>query len=81
MVVGVFSLLSGLYYGLGSQGYVLDDITTAIVPNYSSPRLGGGGAGGGQQSGHTIIKDDLPAALARARAEDKLLLINVTGFT
>jgi thiol:disulfide interchange protein DsbD len=81
MVVGVFSLLSGLYFGLGSQGYVLDDITTAIVPNYSSPRLGGGGAGGGQQSGHTIIKDDLPAALARARAEDKLLLINFTGFT
>ena len=82
MTVGVMTLLGGFYFGLGSQGYVLDDITTAIVPNYSSPRLGGAAGGnGGESSEHTIIKDDLPAAIARARSEDKLLLVNFTGFT
>ncbi len=79
MLGGLGSLLLSLYLSLGVFGFVLDDITTAIIPNYSSERLWKGG--GAAEKGHTILKDDLEGAKAAALAQDKLLLLNFTGFS
>ena len=57
---------------------------TAIVPNYSNAITGGAAAlseGSARAAGHEIIKDDYEGALARAREQGKLLLVNFTGFT
>jgi hypothetical protein len=51
---------------------------TAIIPNYSSKL---GGEAKAEQVGHVIIKDDFEAAVARAKQEGKLVLVNFTGFT
>ncbi len=79
---GVGNLLLALYLGLGLLGFALDDISTAIIPNYSSERLwgarGGGTAGLPQ---HTLVKDDLEGARRLALDQKKLLLLNFTGYT
>ena len=33
------------------------------------------------RSAHTIVKDDYPAALALARDQGKLVVVNFTGYT
>ncbi len=81
LLSGIGSLLLAFYFHLGIQGYLLDGITTAILPNYSSQRLWGSGSGGSEENRHEIVRDDLPAATARAREQGKLLLVNFTGFT
>ena len=40
-----------------------------------------GSARGNNRERHTIVVDDFEAALAKAREEDKLLLVNFTGHT
>jgi thiol:disulfide interchange protein DsbD len=77
MVGGLANLMLAGYFALGVIGYDLDDITTALLPNYRSGRLGVGSAEAAE--GHTIIKDDLAAAIELARNEHKLLLINFTA--
>jgi len=82
MVSATATLLFALYCGMGARGYVLDDIMTAIVPNYSHARLSGfGAAGRTAPSSHSIVKDDYEQARELALAEDKLLLVNFTGHT
>ena len=81
MISGVGSMMLALYLSLGVFGFVLDGVTNAIIPNYSSERRWGGGDGGGGRKSHVIIKDDLEAATSAALQEDKLLLINFTGFS
>ncbi len=83
MVGATAVLLFALYCLYGMTGHSLDKIMTAIVPNYSSRDVVGASAGGGgrQERSHVIVKDDYDAALARARQEQKLLLVNFTGFT
>jgi thiol:disulfide interchange protein DsbD len=78
---GVF--LFALYCGYGMLGHSLDTIMTAIVPPYSSVMTGGvaSAGGGARSSGHAIVKDDYDRALAQARDEGKLVLVNFTGFT
>lgn len=69
----------------GYVGHDLDFAMTAIVPPYSTRQAGGlfGGEGGGPAAPreHEIVKDDYEAALSRAEAEQKLLLVNFTGFS
>ena len=84
MVGGLCTLLFALYCGLGSRGYVMDDIMTAIVPNYSMERLAGAAGdrtGPKNASGHLIIKDDYQQARREAVSRDRLLLVNFTGHT
>lgn len=64
-----FFLLSGLF------GAPLGEID-AYVP-VSTRAVAGGGAG----SAVTFAKNDLPGALARAKAEGKLVFLNFTGYT
>lgn len=81
MVAGLFFALFGLYCGYGSLGNSMDPIMTAIIPNYSGRIASAGEGGKASATAHTIIKDDFEGALERARAENKLLLVNFTGFT
>jgi hypothetical protein len=63
-------------------GFRLDQAMTALIPPYSNriAVVGGDGANHAEATGHTIIYDDFDTALARARKENKLLLVNFTGF-
>lgn len=60
------------YWGLAMAGVVpFDFITIAMKPPYGNYTEG---------EKHEVIKDDYPAALASAASQDKLLLVNFTGF-
>jgi hypothetical protein len=80
MCIGLVTLLFALYCMYGMLGYRLDQAMTALIPPYSN-RIAMVGEGMGRaETGHTIIVDDFDAAVARARKENKLLLVNFTGF-
>ena len=79
MVGGFATGLFAMYCLYGGLGHSVDPVMTAIIPNYSSKI--GGGEGPAEQIGHAIIKDDFEAAVARAKQEGKLVLVNFTGFT
>ena len=81
MVGGFASGLFAMYCLYGALGHSVDPVMTAIIPNYST-KTGGSSAGGkAETTGHVIIKDDFDAAVARAKNEGKLVLLNFTGFT
>jgi thiol:disulfide interchange protein DsbD len=82
MCVGLATVLFAMYCLYGMLGFRLDQAMTALIPPYSNRIAVSGGEGGGhaEATGHTIIYDDFDAALARARKENKLLLVNFTGF-
>ncbi|MCA8950810.1 MAG: hypothetical protein KDE27_15005 [Planctomycetes bacterium] len=88
---GMFVVLFAVYLLSGAMGHRLDFYTTSFAPPYSASFVegfgpGSGGAGGEGDghgvatTGHIIIKDDPVRALEVAKAEDKLLLYNFTGF-
>jgi len=78
-LAGVATALLAGWCLWGMSGKKLDFVMTAIAPNYSGGRLGWNWYTPGGT--WTIVKDDYDSALARAAEEDKLLLINFTGFT
>ena len=81
MLGGLATLLFALYCGLGVLGFVMDDVMTAIIPNYSSPRLASLHGDAPARVRHAIVVDDYEAARELARSSDKLLLVNFTGHT
>ena len=80
-LAGVLVLALSGYSAYGVPGKELDKIMTAIIPPYSSESLLKTFGGSTEIARHAIVKDDYDGALARASAEDKLVLINFTGFT
>ncbi|MBM4014725.1 MAG: hypothetical protein FJ293_07160 [Planctomycetes bacterium] len=88
MVAGTAFMLFALYNLHGALGHKLDWVMEALVPPYQNERVAGSSAGGGgghgesaTAKGHPIVKDDFDAAVAKALAEEKQLLVNFTGFT
>ena len=84
LVFGLLTMLFSLYCGYGALGREMDSVMTAIIPNYSHASVGTASLGTGgtrANAAHVIIKDDYEAALARARDENRLVLVNFTGFT
>jgi thiol:disulfide interchange protein DsbD len=83
MIGGIATSLFAVYCMFGALGHSMDPIMTAFAPPYSSKiTLAGEHASATESStGHVIIKDDYEGALARAKSEEKLLLVNFTGFT
>ena len=80
MAGGMIVLLLATYFLFGAMGNRMDKIMTGFVPAYSN-RIVMKGEGSGQPANtHVIVKDDPDAAMARATAEGKLLLYNLTGF-
>jgi thiol:disulfide interchange protein len=88
MAGGMAVTLLATYFFYGALGYQVDFYTTNFIPGYSAQSVlvrGGGGEGGekGQKrvpGEHAIVIDDVPKAIQVARADDKLLLYNFTGF-
>lgn len=79
LVGGVATAMFAVYCLYGGLGHSMDPVMTALIPNYST-KIGGGAVTAASES-HTIIKDDYEGALARAKAENRRLLVNFTGFT
>ena len=73
------SLVFAGYCFWGMSGKPLDFVMTAIAPPYSGGRLGWHWYDIGET--WTIVVDDYDAAFAQAKAEQRLLLINITGHT
>ncbi len=73
LLAGLSFALFGLYSFHGALGNRLDWVMTALAPPYST-RID-------YAAKPQVVKDDLEAAIARAAAEDKLVLINFTGFS
>jgi len=65
----------------GALGHSVDPVMTTSIPNYSTKTGGSNAEGKAETTGHVIIKDDFDAAVARAKNEGKLVLLNFTGFT
>jgi thiol:disulfide interchange protein len=82
MASGMAVTLVAAYLFFGAMGYKLDYYMTAFAPPYSAPVVGARAAadGGVKAATHVIVKDDGDAALVTAKAADKLLLYNFTGF-
>jgi thiol:disulfide interchange protein DsbD len=89
MASGMFVTLLTAYFFFGALGYKLDFYTTNFIPGYSAESVmaRGGGKSGDETGGnghalgkHTVVLDDQPKAIQVAKADDKLLLYNFTGF-
>ncbi len=84
MTGALATLMFAAYCAFGALGFRMDQVMTAIVPPYSAPLVEGiasqRGSGEANTTGHTIVRDDYSAALAMARKQDKLLLVNFTGL-
>ncbi len=78
MTAGLCFLLLSAYCGYGALGNRLDPLMTAIIPPYSN-RTEVSGSIGRAQPKRPIVIDDYAKALAQARDENKLLLVNFTG--
>lgn len=83
MASGMFVTLLATYFLFGALGNKLDSVMTGFIPGYSNSLVSaaGGAKGGKRHAGdHELILDDQKHAIEVARAEDKLLLYNFTGF-
>jgi thiol:disulfide interchange protein DsbD len=87
MAGGMAVTLFATYFLFGALGYRLDFYTTNFIPGYSAESVlsrgdheAGGEGGHKVLAKHTVVLDDGPAAIAAAKAADKLLLYNFTGF-
>jgi thiol:disulfide interchange protein len=65
------SMAFAFYCLFGAMGFTLDPIMTAFEPPYRLRPI----------DEHTIVKDDHDGAMSLAAREDKLVLVNFTGFT
>lgn len=80
MAGGMIVTLLATYFLFGAMGNRMDKIMTGFVPAYSNRIVMKGEGGGPKVEGHVIVKDDPQKAIEVAKAEDKLVLYNFTGF-
>jgi cytochrome c biogenesis protein CcdA len=85
LVFAMLALFAALYFFNGSRFTRLDWVTEALAPPYHMTVVEGGDRDDERdrdlQVTWTIVKDDLAAGLAAARAAGKLAFINFTGVT
>jgi len=82
MAAGLATLIFSFYLVFGLLGFRMGPLMTAFLPGYRAERAaewGGGGSGSAIRE-QIVIKDDLETALATAQAQNKLVLVNFTGF-
>lgn len=70
---GIIFLALSSYCAWGWTGERMDTVMTAIIPPYSSSEH--------LEAKHEIVVDDYEAALSKAKADGKYLLVNFTGHT
>jgi thiol:disulfide interchange protein DsbD len=84
LVWGTSTFLFAVYCVYGAAGGDMDRIMTALIPPYSNTiHVAGSATAAAETSAesHVIVEDDFQAAVARAKAEKKLVLVNFTGVT
>jgi len=80
MVGALVFLLISAYCLYGAMGNRMDRIMTAIIPPYSN-RIAMSGEAGQSGPKWAMVIDDYEGALAKGRQENKLVLLNLTGYT
>ncbi len=82
MASGMFVTLLATYFLFGAIGNKLDKVMTSFIPNYSNSLMSSAGGKGAKKhlGDHSLIYDNPVQAMQVAKAEDKLLLYNFTGF-
>lgn len=82
MAAGMLVTLLATYFLFGAIGNKLDSVMTGFIPGYSNSLVSKADAKGGKKHAgdHVIVFDDMPRAIEVAKADDKLLLYNFTGF-
>ena len=79
MIAGTVTFLFAIYCAFLTMGFKMDPFLTAFAPPYSTA-----GAQSSEVSHDdepwSMVVDDWEGALASARSEEKLLLVNFTGF-
>lgn len=79
---GVLSMAFALYCAWGVPGNDMDEfVMTAMLPPYSHAPVVEFFGGTVAEDAHVVVLDDYPRALEVARTQDKLLLVNFTGFS
>jgi thiol:disulfide interchange protein DsbD len=80
-VGGLLSLVFAAYCVYGALGYKLDFVMNALAPAYSLAEIPGKDGHEKPAAYHELEVDDYEAAVAQAKAQGKLVLVNLTGFT
>jgi thiol:disulfide interchange protein DsbD len=80
MVGALVFLLISAYCLYGAMGNRMDRIMTAIIPPYSN-RIAMSGEASNSGPKWAMVIDDYEGALAKGRQENKLVLLNLTGYT
>jgi hypothetical protein len=80
MASGMVVTLLATYFLFGAMGNRMDSIMTSFVPAYSNRIVMKGEGGAAKVETHMVVKDDPAKAIEVAKAEDKLVLYNFTGF-
>jgi thiol:disulfide interchange protein DsbD len=85
LVWGSSTFLFAVYCIYGATGGGMDQVMNALIPPYSNTArvegVASADAPAAKPKGHVIVEDDFEAAVALAKAEKKLVLINFTGVT
>jgi thiol:disulfide interchange protein len=79
LLTGAFLLIFGIHLIPGMFGGRLGELD-AYIPSPSEGSVFGGSASGGGAASNKWIKDQYKEAIAKAKAENKLVLINFTGY-
>ncbi len=81
MVIAVLVIIFGAYCTYGSQGWQMDRIMNAIIPDYSGQRVSVSHSANPEVSSNepVIVEDDFEGGLALALQKGQLALVNWTG--
>jgi len=81
LVSGVVAAVLAGYFGSYVGGReATGEVMTALAPNYGYDEIPQDGGHERVNALHEVVVDDYEAAVAKAKAEGKLLLVNFTGF-
>ena len=79
MIAATTTFLFAVYCAFLTMGFKMDPLLTAFAPPYSTAQ-GQSSEVSDHEEPWSMVVDDWEGALARARSEEKLLLVNFTGF-
>jgi thiol:disulfide interchange protein DsbD len=79
MIAGTTTFMFAIYCAFLTMGFKMDPLLTAFAPPYSTAR-GQSSEVDHDEEPWSMVVDDWEGALASARSEEKLLLVNFTGF-
>ena len=79
MIAATTTFLFAIYCAFLTAGFKMDPLLTAFAPPYSTATTQSGEEAH-EEEPWSMVVDDWSGAFATARSEEKLLLVNFTGF-